>query len=166
MPVVSLEHEEDFDGWREARARWRFATCRRRSVWQVGGAERPVRRGAFARSRAAPRFSVPKAFVDLAQSAICHSDPERFSLLYALLLRLRASPRRWKTPPIPLVRKVQALAKEVRRDMHKMHAFVRFREVEDGEARATSPGSSPIIISSAPTPASSSAASPECAGRS
>ena len=46
----------------------------------------------------------------------------------------------------PLVRRLQDLAKAVRRDIHKMHAFVRFREIDD---RASSPSSSPSITSSA-----------------
>jgi DNA polymerase len=36
----------------------------------------------------------------------------------------------------PLLRRLEEMAKEIRRDMHKMHAFVRFREVEeDGGTR-------------------------------
>jgi len=36
----------------------------------------------------------------------------------------------------PLLRRLEAMAKDVRRDMHKMHAFVRFREVEgEGSTR-------------------------------
>ena len=31
----------------------------------------------------------------------------------------------------PLLDRIERLAKEVRRDIHKMHAFVRFREVEE-----------------------------------
>jgi DNA polymerase len=135
MPVVSLEHEEDFDGWREAaRALALRAVPAQEIVWQIGAAPADLFGGEPSPEAAqAPRFSVPKAFVDLAQSAICHSDPQRFALLYALLLRLRSQPKALEDAADPLVRKVQALAKEVRRDMHKMHAFVRFREVEDGE---------------------------------
>ena len=32
----------------------------------------------------------------------------------------------------PLVRRIESLAKTVRRDIHKMHAFVRFREMVEG----------------------------------
>jgi DNA polymerase len=137
MPIVSLEHEEDFDGWREAaRALALRDVPPGEIVWQVGAAPTDLFGGEPSpKVLLAPRFSVPKTFVDIAQSAICHSDPERFSLLYALLLRLRVQPKALEDAAGPLVRKVQALAKEVRRDMHKMHAFVRFREVADGETR-------------------------------
>ena len=64
---------------------------------------------------------------------ICHSDPERFALLYALLWRLRTDRRAMDDRADPLLHRLDRLAKEVRRDIHKMHAFVRFREVEEGD---------------------------------
>jgi DNA polymerase len=67
---------------------------------------------------------------------ICHSDPERFALLYALLLRLKEQRRAIDDQADPLNRRLERLAKEVRRDIHKMHAFVRFREVDDHEGPA------------------------------
>jgi DNA polymerase len=57
-------------------------------------------------------------------------------LLYALLLRLLGQPRATEDAADPLVQRLERMAKEVRRDMHKMHAFVRFREVEtEGSTR-------------------------------
>jgi DNA polymerase len=136
MPVVALEHEEDFDGWREAARGLALRDVPPAEVvWQIGATPSDLFGGQAAPEAAAgPAFSVPRTFVDLVRSAICHSDPERFSLLYALLLRLKSNPKALEDAADPLVRRIQALAKEVRRDMHKMHAFVRFREVEDGEA--------------------------------
>jgi DNA polymerase len=78
-------------------------------------------------------FSVPKPFIDLAKAAICHSDSQRFALLYSLLWKLKANRRALEDRADPLVDRLEKLAKEVRRDAHKMHAFVRFREVEEGE---------------------------------
>jgi DNA polymerase len=52
-------------------------------------------------------------------------------LLYALLLRLKTSRHALDDEADPLVRRVNELAKGVRRDIHKMHAFVRFREIDD-----------------------------------
>ena len=76
-----------------------------------------------------------KRFVTLARNAILHSDPERFALLYRLLWRLQANGRIMEDKADLDVRRVEELAKNVRRDSHKMHAFVRFRlvENEDGE---------------------------------
>jgi DNA polymerase len=106
-------------------------------VWQVdGGAADLFGDEAVIDTAPAAVFTVPRPFVDLARSAICHSDPERFALLYALLLRLRRQPKAMEDRADPLVRRLEEMAKEVRRDMHKMHAFVRFREIEaDGSRR-------------------------------
>ena len=73
---------------------------------------------------------MPRAFVELARDVVCHADPERFALLYAMLLRLKANRHAIEDEADPLVRRLQGLAKAVRRDIHKMHAFVRFREFD------------------------------------
>jgi DNA polymerase len=98
-------------------------------VWRVEGGDGDL----FASDGPRPgasRFAVPRSFIDLAKDAICHSDPERFALLYALLLRVRADRHAVDDAADPLVRRIEALAKAVRRDIHKMHAFVRFREID------------------------------------
>ncbi|MEM6828842.1 MAG: UdgX family uracil-DNA binding protein, partial [Pseudomonadota bacterium] len=64
-------------------------------------------------------------------NAALHSDSERFSLLYRLLWRLQSNARCMEDKADPDVRRVEELDKSVRRDSHKMHAFVRFREVQD-----------------------------------
>ncbi|MGZ8997895.1 MAG: UdgX family uracil-DNA binding protein [Allosphingosinicella sp.] len=135
MRTVTLAHEEDFDGWREAARTLALADVPPDQVsWRVGeeigdlfavGDPLPP-------APAGPAFSVPKPFIALARAAICHKDTERFPLLYALLLRLRANSKALEDHADPLVRRIEALAKDVRRDMHKMHAFVRFREIEEG----------------------------------
>ncbi len=102
-------------------------------VWEVGDANDLFGTPAPAPPAMPGLFSVSRAFVDLAQSAICHRDPERFALLYAFLCRLRADPRAMEDPADPLLRRLELMAKSVRRDMHKMRAFLRFRAVADGE---------------------------------
>jgi len=77
-----------------------------------------------------PPFTVPKRFLDLADSVILHRDPQRFGLLYTMLVRLRDRPQAIDDEADPLRRRLDLLAKEVRRDIHKMRAFVRFREVD------------------------------------
>lgn len=73
-------------------------------------------------------------FLTIARSAALHTDPARFGLLYRLLWRLQSNPRLMEDKADIEVRRLEELAKSVRRDAHKMHAFVRFREVaeEDG----------------------------------
>ncbi|AWW74613.1 uracil-DNA glycosylase [Erythrobacter sp. KY5] len=72
-----------------------------------------------------------KRFLKLARNAALHSDPQRFGLLYRMLWRLQLNPRAMEDSADPDVRRIEELDKEVRRDSHKMHAFVRFREVGD-----------------------------------
>ena len=134
MRNVALSAEDDFEGWRDAaRALAAEGVPADQVTWQVG--ETLGLFGDAGAKVSATPFPVPRAFVELARSAICHSDPERFALLYAPLLRVRANPKALEDQADPLVRRIEALAKEVRRDVHKMHAFVRFREVAtaDGE---------------------------------
>ncbi|MDP2033658.1 MAG: UdgX family uracil-DNA binding protein [Polaromonas sp.] len=79
----------------------------------------------------APPVSVPPEFVSLCETAILHSDPNRFGLLYRILWRLVHEPG-LRHDPLDADRvKAQQMAQAVRRDMHKMKAFVRFRSVQD-----------------------------------
>jgi probable DNA metabolism protein len=134
---VTLPAEDDFEAWRDAARDMAEAGIPPDAVvWQVAGGE-PDLFGADRPRNAAPSFPVPRSFVDLARSAICHSDPQRFAMLYAMLWRLRTNRHAMDDRADPLLHRIERLAKEVRRDVHKMHAFVRFRELEDedGETR-------------------------------
>ena len=76
---------------------------------------------------------VPPAFLALAETVLHHRDAERHALLYAALWRIAQGERTLlEQATDPLVARLNAMAKAVRRDAHKMHAFVRFRCVEDG----------------------------------
>src|SRR5690606_12681446 len=79
-------------------------------------------------------FNVAREFIDRAEAVICHSDPARFSLLYKLLFRQINEPHLMKIASDPDVIKLRDLEKSVRRDIHKMRAFVRFVRVGDGES--------------------------------
>ena len=138
MQVVALPAPDDFEAWRDAaRGLMKAATPPDAIVWQVG--DQPI--DLFAADAhalpddpaPAPAFKVSRAFLSLARDAILHREPERFSLLYSLLWRLRAAPRLAEDHADPLVRRLEGLAKHVRRDVHKMRAFLRFREATDGD---------------------------------
>ena len=78
---------------------------------------------------AAGGLTVPRAFVGLADAVVWHADPQRFARLYALLWRLRGTPGLMADRGDPALARLRAMEKAVRRDMHKMRAFLRFREV-------------------------------------
>ena len=131
-----LSGPDDFDGWRDAARRFALAGVPPQDIdWRVEGDAGSLL--AFDKPPPADQvggaFSVPRAFLELAESAILHRDPERFALLYALLLDVREQRTRMDDQADPLVRRVEVLAKAVRRDIHKMRAFVRFREVQDDD---------------------------------
>ncbi len=134
MRVARIAAEDDFDGWRTAARALALAGVAPEQVsWQVG--DEP---GDLLAEDAPPpatpegtAFSVPRAFVALAEDAIRHADRARFGLLYALLVRLRGERALLDDATDPLVRRLGGMAREVRRELHKMRAYVRFREVAD-----------------------------------
>lgn len=77
-----------------------------------------------------PLPRVPRAFVELAGSVLCHREPQRLPLLHRLLWRIAGGERALLSNPADAdVQRAFAMAQSVRRDAHKMKAFVRFREV-------------------------------------
>ncbi|MBY5337488.1 UdgX family uracil-DNA binding protein [Rhizobium leguminosarum] len=74
-------------------------------------------------------MTVPPAFIELAETVLCHSDPARFTLLYRLLWRLQLDRQLLEVASDEDVARARLMAKNVRRDAHKMTAFVRFKEV-------------------------------------
>jgi DNA polymerase len=88
---VVLAAPDDFDGWRDAaRVLAEAGRPAEATVWQVEG-ETPDLFGAAARKQQSASFAVPRGFVGLAKDVVCHSDKERFALLYALLLRIKSN---------------------------------------------------------------------------
>jgi len=78
--------------------------------------------------RPVPR--VARAFVELAETVLCHRDAHRHALLYRIAWRMaHGEPHLLSIPTDADTRRAMQLAQEVRRDAHKMKAFVRFREV-------------------------------------
>ncbi|HZV62255.1 MAG TPA: DUF4130 domain-containing protein, partial [Methylophilaceae bacterium] len=138
MHLVRLPSETDFEGWRKAaRALLAQNIAPEDIEWRVGEEsgslfDAPVFVPAQPQGQ---QFSVPRDFITLCKTAILFRDASRFGLLYRLLWRLREEPRLLQVSFDPDVAKANTMAQAVRRDLHKMNAFVRFREieVEDGE---------------------------------
>ncbi len=79
---------------------------------------------------------VPRRFVQLAESLVLHIDPARFALLYRLLWRLQHEPSLRDDAIDAQWLQADRMAHAVRRDQHKMTAFVRFRQIERGAGQA------------------------------
>lgn len=76
---------------------------------------------------------VPKAFPDMADALSCIRSGEGFSVAYALLCRLQEAPRLLANRGDRDVARAGVLCKAVSRDMHKMKAFLRFRDLAPGQ---------------------------------
>ena len=141
--AVVLPRTGTFDAWRAAvRDLVRAGVPPGEVQWSRGGPDATLFETAVRASPDAPAPTVPRRFVELARLCAHHSDRERFALLHMLLARLQAERGLMEVVTDPLVARLNRLAKAVRRDVHKTHAFVRFREIHapDGspahEARA------------------------------
>jgi probable DNA metabolism protein len=141
--AVDLAEPDDFEAWRaEARRLVALGVPPHEATWAEADGPRDLFAApapAPAPASAAPERQVraSRAFMDLARKAILHSDPGRLALLYRVLWRLQEQPRLLDDAADGDVAALERLAKQVRRDIHKMRAFVRFRSVtdEDGTER-------------------------------
>jgi uracil-DNA glycosylase family protein len=89
-----------------------------------------------------PAPHTSKAFLESAKFASAHRDPQRWNLLYRILHRLQTNRNLLKISVDPDIAELNRLESQVHRDLHKMHAFVRFRMVlEPGNLNAR-----PIVI--------------------
>lgn len=133
MHAVHLRSLNDFDEWRvAARALLRAGCPPDQVVWRDPEAEP----GLFESSPALPQGdrpvkAVPPNFIALSQTAINHADPQRFALLYRLLWRLQADRNALEVASDPDVVRLTRMTSAVRRDSHKMKAFVRFKAIID-----------------------------------
>ncbi len=82
------------------------------------------------------QMKVPPGFIPLASQVCAHTDERRFGVLYRLLHRLTLGGRRHLLgmPTDIDTRQCQMWAKAVGREVHHMHAYVRFRLVGRDEA--------------------------------
>ncbi|HVG04233.1 MAG TPA: UdgX family uracil-DNA binding protein [Burkholderiaceae bacterium] len=138
---LELASEIDFDGWRQ-QARWLAARAipAEDVYWRINGETSlldddgdvetfSVSAAGGGRSRSELR--VPREFVDLARKVILHRSSDRFVALYRVLLRLKDEPRLMQVDVDPDVIRVRVFERQVQHDEHRMHAYVRFRKVDD-----------------------------------
>lgn len=78
-------------------------------------------------------FRVPPKFLSLAETIACHRSGSRWNLLYRTLWRILHEHRSLlEIETDDDVLQLTKMEKQIRRDAHKMKAFVRFRRVEQG----------------------------------
>ncbi len=129
---IVLEPGADLDGFRTAARRLIGDDVRPHDVvWSDTGSEGLF--GEAPREGGAP-LMLARGTGELIRGVVRHSDPERYALLYSLIWRLTHGERALlEIASDPLVHRLQRMAKSVHRDLHKMHAYVRFRLVDTAE---------------------------------
>jgi probable DNA metabolism protein len=137
MRVVSLPRLGTFEAWRDVARELAGQSVKPQDVtWQlVGDAPSLFEDQAHPQSNAPnPQINVPKDFPPLAKLLCASRAPGAFDLAYTVLTRLGDTPRLLGNRADPDMDRAAKLAKNIRRDMHKMKAFVRFRDVTQAGA--------------------------------
>lgn len=135
MREVVLERPGDFAEWRGvARGLLAGGVAPEDVSWR--GAEKGASLfGDEASSVAGGAVTLPRELLAMADRVICHRGAEVPARLYRLVWRAareRQLLARTTDPDVDWLRKTD---KAIRRDIHKMHAFVRFRRLGEGEGR-------------------------------
>lgn len=130
MITVTVDHT--FESWRkQARELLKQQVHPGTVVWQ----DTKAGSGLFSEAVNPPQnvsaveVKVSSDFMSLARRVCAHRDEKRWGVLYRLLYRMTISGERHllAMPSDIDTRQCQVWAKAVGRDIHKMHAFVRFR---------------------------------------
>ena len=128
---IALREGADLDGFRAAvRSLIASGTPPSGVTWEV---DRQT--GLFGEDgiAGAPPVSLPKPLGELIRLVVPHRDPERYGLLYGAIWRISHGERALlDVASDPTIHRLNLLAKTIRRDIHKMHAYLRFRRVDDG----------------------------------
>ncbi|WP_373491968.1 UdgX family uracil-DNA binding protein [Parasphingorhabdus sp.] len=141
---IALCSEVDRDGWRaHARRLLQGRVAPDQVTWTVAG-----RRDSDQLDLSAQTVSLPAAashsprpirisrhLLALINGGLLHRNADRFDLAYRLLYRAQSVPRLHENPADADMMKLNRYAKAIRRDIHKMHAFVRFRKIGEREGR-------------------------------
>lgn len=140
MHVLAVEPSWDASAWRAKARQALHAGWPPESVrWEVAGQaglDFAAAADAPSEAPARPGLRVSRDFIALAEAVACHQDPQRHALLYRLLWRMaHGEPRLIERATDVDVHRVREMEKSVRRDCHKMKAFVRFRALAGEQER-------------------------------
>jgi DNA polymerase len=144
--TVALAGETDFEGFRST-ARKLLAEGRAPDdvTWSVADSATPdllaaneVEAPPVQASSDTPALRVSAALVTLLEQVALHREPARYTLMYRLLWRWQREPGLRADPLDADMTRLHRMAQAVRRDLHKMRAFVRFRELARGGNKGAS----------------------------
>jgi len=141
---MEIRFNGSFEDWQEnARELLTRSVAPRDVVWVEESGQQPLF-GAIAESRGplphvgsgtgAASFKVPKRFVELAKNVAAFRDTKKWGLLYSVLWRIaHENHHLLKVETDDEVIQLLRMEDAVSRDVHHVHAFVRFKKVVDAE---------------------------------
>lgn len=134
--MIQISIENNFASWREAARKCLQNELAPGDILWTCDKQNGLFENDSRRKESEQTFKVPPDFFPLAEAVVCFDDAERFSLLYRLLFRILHENRNLlHIESDDDVRKARLMERAIYRDVHKFHAFVRFRriEIEDTE---------------------------------
>lgn len=134
--MICISVENDFENWRTAARKCLLKAIKPDKILWTENEQNAL----FTNDLAEITNAVDKAikvsadYVELAEAVACYDDTEKWSLLYRILFRLTYENRNLlHIESDEDVRRALLMEKAISRDVHKFHAFVRFRRIEVGE---------------------------------
>lgn len=129
--MIQVSVKNNFVSWRTAARKFLQAEVPPDEILWTNETQNCLFTNDLVESKDEKIIKVPADFLKIAETAACYDDFEKWSLLYRLLFRLVYENRNLLSiESDDDVRRVLLMEKAVGRDVHKFHAFVRFRRVE------------------------------------
>ncbi len=129
--MIQIATENNYTSWRDAARNCLQNNIAPDSILWTCGATGNLFENDLTEEKAVNVFKITPDFFPLAEAVMCFDDAERFALLYRILFRLVHENRNLlHIESDDDVRRARLMEKSIYRDVHKFHAFVRFRKVE------------------------------------
>lgn len=128
--MIQVSVENNFASWRTAARKFLTAKTAPDEILWTNEKQAGLFENDFDEKSSNKIIKVPADFLRIAEAVACFDDDGKWSLLYRLLFRLVYENRDLLAiESDDDVRRVLLMEKAVARDVHKFHAFVRFRRV-------------------------------------
>ena len=129
--MLQISVENNYQNWRTAARKLLSADIAPDEILWTNGGQNSLFENDNNENSDSKIHKVPPEFPALAEAAACYDDAEKWTLLYRTLFRLVHENRNLLHIESDAdVRKLRLMEKAVARDVHKFHAFVRFRRIE------------------------------------
>lgn len=134
--IYTAFFDGSFAGWRdEARRLLQAGMTPQQIVWEVGESNATLDMFCTADTQLVqtktPAISIPRQLLDLLQVAACFRGDNRWGLLYRILWRVCRGERSAMLAGDPDGSQLHRRIKAVNREVHHMHAFLRFRSLPE-----------------------------------